>query len=190
MFNGTTVVINCNGLKWSIGVGCSTGCGDPGAIAIGVEAGASSTNTCSCFPDFILRPNIGNASWGGYNTAGDNCNPVDQRLRIEFVFDSTVTQSNPSCSYTSDGTITPLVTGGYSPYTFAWSDLSTASTRTGLSGGIYNLTVTDNGGCTTTKTYDLSTPDSLQIQLSRSHPSSNVATDGYIIANVNGGVGP
>jgi hypothetical protein len=54
----------------------------------------------------------------------------------------------------SDGTINLLVSGGTTPYTFAWTGpsgfTSTSEDLSGLVAGGYNVTVTDANGCTTT----------------------------------------
>lgn len=46
------------------------------------------------------------------------------------------------------GTIIAKPSGGTSPYTYLWSGGQTSATATGLSGGTYTCTVTDNNGCT------------------------------------------
>jgi uncharacterized repeat protein (TIGR01451 family)/gliding motility-associated-like protein len=62
------------------------------------------------------------------------------------------TPVNPTCS--SNGSITPEVSGDTSPYTYDWTGLTgiagtnNAAIRTGLVAGTYNLTVTDANGCT------------------------------------------
>lgn len=55
----------------------------------------------------------------------------------------------------NDGEIQTLITSGEPPFTYNWSPNvtgQTGSTITGLTTGIYTLTVTDNNGCTFTKT--------------------------------------
>lgn len=61
-------------------------------------------------------------------------------------------QTNILCFGDSTGTITVNVVGGTAPYTFAWSGpngfTSVNQNLTALFAGTYNLTVTDNLGCT------------------------------------------
>lgn len=53
-----------------------------------------------------------------------------------------------SCPGTQNGSIDLQVTGGTTPYTYVWSNGSTAQDPTQLSAGTYTVTVTDNQGCT------------------------------------------
>ena len=62
-------------------------------------------------------------------------------LKINF------TVANPSCSNSSNGSISTLITGGTAPYSYNWSNGSTSSTLSNLLGGVYTLTVTDSKGC-------------------------------------------
>lgn len=47
----------------------------------------------------------------------------------------------------SQGEISLQANGDYGPYNFSWDDGSTGSSRTGLSTGLYQVTVTDQRGC-------------------------------------------
>ena len=60
------------------------------------------------------------------------------------------TSTNVTCLGLSNGTITPNVTGGTSPYTYLWSDGSSVPNRTGLAPGTYSVIVTDAHSCTKT----------------------------------------
>jgi len=51
------------------------------------------------------------------------------------------------------GAITINSTGGVSPFSYLWSNGATTSSVSSLSAGTYNVTVTDNGGCTVTNSY-------------------------------------
>ena len=47
----------------------------------------------------------------------------------------------------ADGSVTPILAGGTSPFQFEWSNGSTDSLQTNLASGTYTLTVTDANGC-------------------------------------------
>jgi gliding motility-associated-like protein len=48
------------------------------------------------------------------------------------------------------GTAVVNVSGGTAPYTYVWSNGATGSQQANLNGGFYNVTVTDQKGCTST----------------------------------------
>lgn len=57
-----------------------------------------------------------------------------------------VTVTNEDCT-NGAGEIDVTIGGGTLPYIFAWSNTATTEDITGLSAGIYSLTVTDDNGC-------------------------------------------
>jgi hypothetical protein len=76
-----------------------------------------------------------------------------------FVTSATVTQptallltsgtpTNVACFGATTGTASVTVSGGTSPYNYAWSNGATNASITGLAAGAYNATVTDANGCT------------------------------------------
>ena len=74
----------------------------------------------------------------------------------------------PSCS-SNDGEITIVVTGGTPPYNYVASNgeslitFSQTFSLTGLSSGVYTISVTDAGLCTTTNQYSLTPPNGFSI---------------------------
>jgi uncharacterized repeat protein (TIGR01451 family)/gliding motility-associated-like protein len=63
----------------------------------------------------------------------------------------TITAENPFGSYT--GIINITASGGTSPYTYLWSNSSTAEDQNALTGGSYSVTVTDAHGCSVVKSF-------------------------------------
>ena len=55
--------------------------------------------------------------------------------------------------------LTAVITGGDPPYTYQWSDGQTTRTATGLNGGNYTITVTDNNSCTATNSITITSFD-------------------------------
>jgi hypothetical protein len=85
-----------------------------------------------------------------------------------------------------------FVTGltGNPPYTYLWSNGSTGSTITGLTTGGYNVTVTDNTGCSVTKSTLVSLVPPLGIvSILTTDPSCN-SSDGEIKVYITGGTAP
>ena len=54
--------------------------------------------------------------------------------------------TNTSCGGVN-GSIVATVSGGTSPYTYAWSNNATTGSLTGLQAGVYTVTVTDKNAC-------------------------------------------
>lgn len=56
--------------------------------------------------------------------------------------------NNPAACGSQDGSIVISVSGGVAGYTYLWSNNSTSPNLSGVGAGTYNVTVTDNNGCT------------------------------------------
>ncbi|HCX21078.1 MAG: hypothetical protein CMB80_20220 [Flammeovirgaceae bacterium] len=67
-----------------------------------------------------------------------------------------VTSNDAGCG-SSNGTINATVSGGEEPYSFALNGSGSSSNGSfnGLDAGSYDVTVTDNNGCSTTQTVDI-----------------------------------
>jgi gliding motility-associated-like protein len=63
--------------------------------------------------------------------------------------------TDPYCSDSPDGSIFAGVTGGEGGYTFSWSNGETSQEITGLTAGLYRVTVTDFNSCTVTDSLTL-----------------------------------
>lgn len=64
-----------------------------------------------------------------------------------------------------NGTITLLPSGGTSPYMAQWLDGNLSLMRTGLAAGTYQVTLTDENGCTAEETVIINTKDSPEIEV-------------------------
>ena len=85
-----------------------------------------------------------------------------------------------------------FITGltGNPPYTYLWSNGTTGSTLTGLTTGGYNVTVTDNTGCSVSKTTLVSQVPPLGIATILTTDPSCYSSDGEITVVVTGGTAP
>ncbi|MES2396405.1 MAG: gliding motility-associated C-terminal domain-containing protein, partial [Bacteroidota bacterium] len=61
-----------------------------------------------------------------------------------------ISQTNVFCNGGSTGSVSVAATGGSGLYSYSWNTtpMQTTATATGLTAGLYTLTVTDNNGCT------------------------------------------
>lgn len=91
----------------------------------------------------------------------------------------------------SDGSATATPGGGISPYTYAWSNSGTNQTETGLSYGVYTVTVTDDNGCAIEGSVVVNEPrcSSIAITIDKTDALCNGGT-GEATANVSGGASP
>ncbi len=116
----------------------------------------------------------------------DTCLTVDQPAAIDVVMNVT----DESCYGSCDGEITANVTGGSPGYTYSWSDSATSASNNNLCVGLYQLTVTDNQGCTFNTIATVNGPDELDIVIQdtvRPHCNNN---DGSITVGGTGGTSP
>ncbi len=72
-----------------------------------------------------------------------------------------IISTNVSCFGASNGIATATMTGGTSPYTFAWSSGQFTATASGLGTGAYTVTVTDANGCISQATVSIAQPTAI-----------------------------
>ena len=63
------------------------------------------------------------------------------------VLTDTILAVNLSCTGTSNGSATVVVSGGTAPYSYLWSNFATTDSIGGLDAGVYNVLITDANGC-------------------------------------------
>lgn len=89
-----------------------------------------------------------------YEISDTNCCTIWACVEIEDCSSINIdAEVNPTCPTMNLGAIALTVTDGRPPYTFRWNDGSLEEDRTGLSGGIYQVTIEDDRGCTTAREY-------------------------------------
>ncbi|GIV33461.1 MAG: hypothetical protein KatS3mg031_0996 [Chitinophagales bacterium] len=104
-----------------------------------------------------------------------------------------VSTTDLTCSGANDGTATANVSGGTSPYFYAWSNGQGGQTAINLGAGTYNVTVTDFKGCTATPSSPAVVNANNPIVIDTAnfqHVSCNGFNDGTITVSVSGGVPP
>ena len=103
--------------------------------------------------------------------------------------------TQPICSVLT-GSISLVVTGGVSPYTYLWDNNSSTKDRSGLSPGSYCVTVTDKKGCTQTSCFVVVASGSGGVKISLtnlsmiSQCSGEPTCDGMISVQASGGTAP
>lgn len=100
-----------------------------------------------------------------------------------------------TCHGASDGSISTAVSGGNAPYSYSWTGpdgfTSTDADIIGLAAGSYQLTVTDDHGCTGVETIELTSPAPLVITPGGSTAAGCFGSNtGQASVSVNGGRAP
>lgn len=125
-------------------------------------------------------------------TDQNSCTVVDNFNLIEpnqFQLDSNVVDI--SCTGNNDGSISLFnQVGGTAPYTYNWNTSSTNDTITGLQGGNYTVTVTDQNNCNYIYSYTVIEPTPLVPIIASINANCKDATNGEIMASATGGVQP
>lgn len=106
------------------------------------ESAANVSNLAGGYYYLIVKDNYGNEGKGEIT--------LEEPKAMEFGFSVNTFSNgyNVSCFFCADGTVNTSVSGGITPYTFAWSDGSTFQNRTGLQAKYYAVLITDANGCT------------------------------------------
>ncbi len=99
--------------------------------------------------------------------------------------------TNVDCGGGSNGAISLTVNGGTSPYTYAWSfGPATTATVTGLTAGVYAVTVSDANGCQKIDSFEVKQSVNLYTNVSLSNPVCYGSNNGFIAVDVTGGTVP
>jgi gliding motility-associated-like protein len=106
---------------------------------------------------------LGNVTAGTYTvtvTDDNGCTRLMSQVITEpdLLTDTLQNIQNISCFGLSDGSITMNTYGGVAPYSYIWSNGSTAQNLSGVPAGTYTVTITDANGCTESDSQTLTQP--------------------------------
>jgi SprB repeat len=140
--------------------------------------------------------NISNITLGTYNVTVTDAKSCTRTATATLSGPATAVsinldnKTNVSCQNGADGIINITAVGGTPGYTYAWSDVSTAQDRTGLSADTYTVTATDANGCTGTRSEVISEPLPLVVSTTQTSVSCAGGSNGSIAVTSTGGVAP
>lgn len=95
-----------------------------------------------------------------------------------------------TCFGDNDGTVLANAAGGSGSLTYTWSNNGVGNTQTGLTAGMYSLTVSDVIGCIGVDSIEVASPDSITFSFARIIPSCFGDANGSITASAAGGTSP
>ncbi|MCC6767917.1 MAG: gliding motility-associated C-terminal domain-containing protein, partial [Bacteroidia bacterium] len=98
--------------------------------------------------------------------------------------------SDVSCYGLSDGKAAVTFSGANGSVSYRWSDGSTDASLINLSAGSFSITLTDQSGCTTSKTFAVNQPDQMHISVSTNDVKCKGESNGTALALVTGGTLP
>jgi uncharacterized repeat protein (TIGR01451 family) len=214
----TEDLLNVNAATYTCTVTDATGCtrvleasvGSPAAVVITAQVtnAICSSNTGSI--DLVISGGMGNYTFNWSNSANtedllnlaagiytvtvtdpNNCSATSsvtvQQAPSPLFINGLV--SHVSCNGGNNGSIDVTVTGGLSPYDFIWVGGETVEDLTGLSAGVYTVQVSDQNGCTATRSWNISQPAPLIISITINNVSCNGAANGALVLTAAGGAG-
>ncbi|MCP2028435.1 putative secreted protein [Flavobacterium sp. HSC-32F16] len=148
---------------------------------------------------YVWSPSGGTAATASGLTAGnysclitdDNGCFITQNFTImqPSPLNASQSQINATCSTGGQAAVSP--SGGTTPYTYLWSP-NGASTQiaTGLTAGNHSVVITDGNGCTITKTFTITTTNTLVAATSQTDILCNGANTGSASVIPSGAPGP
>lgn len=100
------------------------------------------------------------------------------------------TQTNVACPGAATGTASVTLSGGASPFTYAWSNGDSGSTADSLTAGPVTVTVTDGNGCVETTGTTISEPAAFAFTLTVTNARCSGIDDGSVVVGITGGTSP
>lgn len=100
-----------------------------------------------------------------------------------------ITNTQVSCFNGNNGSASATYAGGTGPFTYTWSIGSNNSSVTGLSAGVYTVSITDSKSCTATREFTVTQPAEMNSVLSQTFIPCFGGTISTVITST-GGIAP
>ncbi|MFM2135914.1 MAG: hypothetical protein RL021_1314, partial [Bacteroidota bacterium] len=158
-------------------------------------SGGTPVYTYSWSPGGATTTSLSNLASGAYTVtvtdAADCTQTAIASVSNSGAPSASATQLQPvSCYGGSNGSVTVLATGGAVPYSYNWSNGSTAQSATNLAAGNYNVTVTDAFGCISVATVTVSQPPAIVPVSAVTQVTCYGGANGVISLTTTGGTSP
>lgn len=167
--------------------------GGSNGSAIAIVSGAIGSYTVS-WSNGASGPTVAGLNTGNYLvtvTDAVNC-VVFQNFSITQPSKLSVGLSpvNSRCNNLDNGTIDLTIAGGIFPYSFNWSNGSTAEDQVNLAPGSYSVQITDANGCSAVASASITEPAPLVVTYTSQNVSCIYGTNGSISLTASGGITP
>jgi uncharacterized repeat protein (TIGR01451 family) len=170
--------VSCNGS--SDGVASANATGGTGTISYNWSNGATGAT-------------IENLAAGTYTVTASDDNGCIATGSITIndaaPFTLSIFGEDASCNGLNDGVASANPNGGNGTITYNWSNGETSATIENLIAGTYNVTATDEAGCTATGSVTINEPSEITISATGTNVTCNGAADGTATASASGGTG-
>ncbi len=127
---------------------------------------------------------------GSYTVTVEDANSCEQYATVDVsdknAPDVSLDSIKHNACYSSTEGYISLGISNASLMNISWSNGARQSSISNLNSGIYSVRVVDTSGCTTVKSYEITSPDEVLLSSVLNQPDCD-STDGYIIVDVKGG---
>ena len=158
-----TAVVNTTSSLTATATGANLICNGASTGSINLAVSGGTPGYTYAWGDGPTTQNRSSLAAGTYNvtvTDSKGCTgTASSTLTQPAAMVITPSVTNVACKGNSTGAISISVSGGSSPYTYAWSDGPATQNRAGLVAGTYTLTVTDSKNCTKAQGISVTQPD-------------------------------
>ncbi len=163
--------------------------GETGSLSLS-NLGASTFEWENGNTAVTARTNLGAENYSVTITSGSCTRILATTVVTKAQILINATSDNLLCNGDNSGRIILNVTGGTSPYTYAWNNNAATASLENLAAGEYSCTVTDRNSCTVSQSFTITQPDSLLVQTEVTNLSCWNSDDGAISVSVTGGTQP
>jgi Peptidase C10 family/Spi protease inhibitor/Secretion system C-terminal sorting domain/SprB repeat len=168
-------------------------CGSPnGSVTAAVTGGTSGYS-------YTWSNSAGNVSSISNLSAGNYSVTVTDSKGCTAVATATVANSgslsltpafvSATCNGQNTGQASVNVGNGTGPFNYSWSNGAKTSTISNLPAGLYNVTVSDNNGCSSTASVNVTQPAAIVVTTATTDCSAGANNGSATISNVSGGTG-
>ncbi|MFN5887231.1 MAG: hypothetical protein ACK438_04615, partial [Flavobacteriales bacterium] len=170
--------------------------GNDGSINITINGGVSPLSYSWTGPNSFSSQteDISGLVAGTYSitiTDATNCTVTNSPIITEpNLLSLSFSPTSTTCNGNSNGSVDLTVSGGTSPFTYSWSNLSINEDLTNIGAGTYSVSVTDNKGCTASGQTTVTQPNAISSSSNNTNVLCNGASTGVIDLTVTGGTTP